>query len=493
MGKHSMKSGQKFSVPSPLDLRLRLATGHATSGATRRRITRNVGAVASGLLGLALLPLAVANADEWTITPDSGSQETIAGIYGHGFSGGDTAPPAVAGSTQGEQTFDFTNPTDGTGTFYGFESTSNDGFGDLDTEVYVDNDVTGTGGPATGSVFDSYSFGDGAYTNLYSAIPNGDGTASVTDTLVTPTGDINIPTTFDAADGPAVYADHVIIGNGGTMEAIGSQNITSISGIPPLTVALQGTQDFNFFSSAGTQIGSAGTVDTTTTDGVGTYTEAVLVTNDVHGTVGATAADVPAIGSIYNTIDFFGTNNVYSDLVSAGEDHYTDTLETSLGNYVIPVTFDAAKVETLSDSAVKLPDGFTLSPTDELHFTGINGLPPVDVGVQGGQDFSFVDGANTGTLTADVTNTLDEFNDSTETILVTSSTDVSALPVGSEFEIVNLGNGFESLYSDIAGATAAQDVISETLVTPLGDITLPPSFDAAAGLMNDTLAVIAGI
>jgi hypothetical protein len=36
-------------------------------------------------------------------------------------------------------------------------------------------------------------------------------------------------------------------------------------------------------------------------------------------------------------------------------------------------------------------------------------------------------------------------------------------------------------------------VISETLATPLGDITLPPSFDAAAGLANEMFNVIAGL
>jgi hypothetical protein len=127
-----------------------------------------------------------------------------------------------------------------------------------------------------------------------------------------------------------------------------------------------------------------------------------------------------------------------------------------------------------------------------LNFTGVDGLPPVHVVVQGGQDFSFVDGASTGTFTADVTNTLDEFNEATETILVTSSSDPAVLPQGSEFEIVNFGNGFESMYSDIASATAGGDTMSETFVTPLGDIPLAPGFDAAAGLFNDMFSIVAG-
>ena len=52
-----------------------------------------------------------------------------------------------------------------------------------------------------GSVFDSYSFGYGLYTNTYSAVPDGDSGSTITDTLQTPTGTIVIPMTFDAADG----------------------------------------------------------------------------------------------------------------------------------------------------------------------------------------------------------------------------------------------------------------------------------------------------
>ena len=162
------------------------------------------------------------------------------------------------------------------------------------------------------------------------------------------------------------------------------------------------------------------------------------------------------------------------------------------GTHVIPITFDVAKVEDLSNASITLPNGMTFDPTTQLGFTGINGLPPVDVGVQGGQDFDFTDGASTGSFTADVTDTLDEFNDSTETILVTSSTDADLLPQGSEFEIVNLGYGYESVYSDIASATPNGDAIMETLVTPFGDISMPPSFDAAAGLINDMFSIFAG-
>jgi hypothetical protein len=452
---------------------------------SRRCTTRRVGAAAGGLLGLAFLPLAIANADEWTITPDPSPTETITGIYGHGFSGGDTAPPAVAGSIQGDQLFDYTNGSD-SGTFYGFVSTSNDGFGDINTEVYVAptpadlpySDVSGTGEPPVGSVFDTYTSDDGMFSNVYSAIPNGNGTATVTDTLVTPTGNIAVPTTFDAADGLIADADGASIGTAGDeIIPVGSQATNAISGIPPLTVALQGTQMFDVDNAGGTRLGSFPAVDTTTTDGFGTYTEAALATaNSTDGSIGD--------GSIFNTINFFGLDSYYSDIVPAsgsGADTITETIQTGLGSYTIPVTFDAAAAEDISNSDLTLPNGFTFDPTTDLDFTGINGLAPVDVGVQGTQDFAYTDGASSGLFTADVTNTLDEFNDSTETILVTSSSGTD-LPAGSEFEIVNVGNGFESIYSDIASTAVGGDTISETLVTPFGDIPLIPAFDASAGL-----------
>lgn len=485
MGTQSIAPSETVSGPSFSELQRRSAASHATSS-SRRRSRRIGAAAASGLLGLTFLPLAVAHGDDWTLAPDPGSKELITGIYGYGFQGEGTAPPAVPGSIQGNQVFDWTNVTaNESGKFVGYESYTNDYLGGSNNEVYVAGDVTGAGGPSVGSVFDTYTFGDGAYTNTYSAIPNGDGTATITDALQTPTGTIVIPTTFDAADGMIAYAGGVPDGIGSdTISPLGSVSVHSISGIPPLDVALQGTQTFDIDGNAKDTFTVA---DTPTTDVLGTYTEAVVATSpSTDGSIGD--------GSIFNTINFFGYDSFYSDVVSTtgGPNTITETIATPLGNSVIPLTFDAAEAEDLSNSSITLPNGAIFDPTTELGVTGVNGLPPVDVSVQGGQGFSvLVDGASAGTFTADVTNTLDEFVDSAETILVTSSTD-AAIPKGSEFEIVNLGNGYESIYSDIASATAGQDVITETLVTPFGDISMPPSFDAAAGLINDMFTIFAG-
>src|SRR5271168_790619 len=62
----------------------------------------------------------------------------------------------------------------------------------------------------------------------------------------------------------------------------------------------------------------------------------------------------------------------------------------------------------------------------------------------------------------------------------------SDLPtVGSVYDEFNLGNGYENLYTDIPGAAGANDTVTDTLVTPFGNVNLDSLFgsvDAAAPL-----------
>jgi hypothetical protein len=483
MGKHSIEKRENISSTSLFDVRVRLAASQANSMASRRR-TRNIGAAAGGLLGLAFLPLAVANADDWTVTPDPTSIETVTGIYGEGFASFDLVAPAVEGSVEGHQEFDYTDTTTGdSGQFSGYESTFNDGsFGDTGQEVYVASDPTGIDAPSVGSVFDTYSFGDGTLANVYSDIysPSGD---IITDTLKTPLGDYNIPVTFDAANFTIADAGGVSIGYGTVIDPDGSQAVDAIAGLSPLDVALEGTQQFFVNNSANPAFAADETV---TADVLGTYTEALLVTKDLAGAVGTAAVDTPAVGSIVNTIGYGGIELVYSDLLgtNGGPDLVTDILDTPFGNFEVPTAFEATQAEITM--AIHTPGGDELTPLGTLDYTEVNGLPPADVAVLGTQNFDYTNSDGlTGQFTADVTNTLDMFNDSTETVLVTSGTDPDA-PVGSVFETVTFGDtGLENVYTDIVSATGGADTITDTLVTPLGDFTLPNTFDAAAGLAAD--------
>ncbi|MFZ0719079.1 hypothetical protein [Mycobacterium sp.] len=486
MGKHSVVvKRERLRGPASLDLRIGLAAGQAISAATRRRSARVLGAAAGGLLGVAFMPTAAAFADNYTIDPTG--TETITGIFGYGYDGVDTASPATPGSIQGHQAFTYADTTSSTtGNFHGFESNASDAFGDTNQEVLVTSS-TGTDALPVGSVFDTYTLGDSGYANIYSAIPTGGGNYEITDTVVTPEGDYAMPTTFNAADLTAADAGGVPIGTtGDVIDPVGSQLIDAITGIAPLAMADDGTQVFDVENASGGVIGSFNAYDTITGDFFGSYTEAALVTNDL-----GTVANDPGVGSIFNTMYYLGGESAYSDVTSPSGNVITDTIITPFGNFDIPTTFDAAQVETTS--AIDLPGGDDLHPVGALDFTGVNGLPPVDAAVQGTQTFDYANAdGTTGSFGADVTNTLDEFDDSTETVLVTSGSDPDA-PIGSVFETVVFGDtGIESIYTDIPSATGGANVITDILQTPFGDLTVPTSLDAIAGVVNDLLSAASG-
>ena len=60
----------------------------------------------------------------------------------------------------------------------------------------------------------------------------------------------------------------------------------------------------------------------------------------------------------------------------------------------------------------------------------------------------------------------------------------SDLPtVGSVYDEFNLGNGYENIYTDIPGTAGGTDTVTDTLVTPFGNVNLDSLFggiDAAA-------------
>jgi hypothetical protein len=441
----------------------------------RRRITRALGAAAGGLLGVAFFPTAVAFADDYDYVPHPGSTEVITGIYGS-----QTAPPALDGGTvQGSQLFDVDDTTTATtvGTFDADEATTSGIAGGTNQALLVTSSGTaGTDAPV-GSVFDTYNFGDG-YENIYSDLTPTGGSDVISDTLVTPFGDYTIPITFDAAGdaGDDVGAGAFLDDYG--ISSTSPETITAISGIPPLDMAYQGSQTFD--NGAGT----FGAAETTTTDIFGTHTEALLVTSDAPGTTAGTGTgDVPPVGSVFNVINFFDSYQlVYSDLPSPDGDVISDTLVTPFGDYTIPVTFDAAAIPD-SDAAavVALADTYDIVPVPDTEtLTGINGVPPLDVAIQGTQQF----GVGTETFYADVSTASDSLGDIDEAIRVISDGSGTAgdvPPVGSVFDIYALGDsGFENIYADLASTTpGGADVISDTVVTPLGDFTIPLASDAA--------------
>jgi hypothetical protein len=461
---------------------------------------------AGGLLGTGLLPVAVALADNYDIVP--ASPEVVTGLYGF-----DTASPAVDNSVQGYQLFDVDDTTTGKvlGTFYADVANGSDGLGGTSQELLVIPDplgtvTTGTVGtaagdvPPVGSVFDTYTSSeigvDNVYSDLASTTPGAD---VISDTSVTPFGDSAISTGFDAVAHEQPTAIPLADGYSIVPAPGSTDEFTAIGGVPPYDIAVQGYEPFDVVNATGTVVGTFDADVTTTSDGVANYSEALLVTKDVTGTPGTAAGDVPAVGSVFNafTPGASGYEGVYSDLTGTTP-VISDYFATPFGDFTVPETFNAAAAEQAT--AVPLADGYQIVPVATEDLTGINGLPPLDAAIQGYQlfDVENATGTEVGTFDADVTTTSGTpgYGASTESLLVTS--DVSGTPgtgagddppIGSVIETTTYGSsGFENVYSDLASATPGGDVISDTVVTPFGEFTIPSSLDAAAGLVADMFA-----
>jgi hypothetical protein len=160
----------------------------------QRRMTLGLGAIAGGCLAAAFLPMAIAVADEFDLTPDigtfipSGPVEGLAPFY-----------TEVSG-TEGWGITDLTTSSVPTG--------DADLFGGTDTETTIGsatfNDFVGSSGLIEGPNFaiagdglqvDLANFG-GGYENELVDVPSGGDAAGVSDLLITPFGDFPVLGSF---------------------------------------------------------------------------------------------------------------------------------------------------------------------------------------------------------------------------------------------------------------------------------------------------------
>ena len=470
------------------------------------------------------------------------------------------------------QDFEVYNPTSGTdlGSIDTNETVTSL-FGLTNAEFTVASDTPAAGGvsqlPTVGSVYDEFNLGNG-YENIYTATPGTDGT--VTDTLVTPNGDVNLDSLFggfNAADplqpGDAftgletgdsgIGADAFSIG-GVTLdpftgfvgaEVEGFAPVSPLASSPPLLEIGGGqldgipftSQSFDVYSGTGTSATDIGSINTgeDVTDLFGFTNTELNVTSATaaSGDTSSQAADLPTVGSVYDAFNLGnGYENVYTAIpgATAGSDTVTDTLVTPFGNVNLDSLFgniDAAAPLQPGDAFTGLetadisgaPDAFTIGSTtfDPTLTGGAEGFTPVDqligapplLEIGGGtpnlfgdtlglapQDFNIYDGTGAsatevGSITAneDVTDLLGLTNTEFTVTDVTPAADASTnsdLPtVGSVYDAFNLGDGIENVYTAIPGVSGAADTVTDTLVTPWGDLNLDSLFggiDAASAL-----------
>src|ERR1700733_4747047 len=183
-----------------------------------------------------------------------------------------------------------------------------------------------------------------------------------------------------------------------------------------------------------------------------------------------------------------------TDVVSAtGADAFT------IGNY----TFDPFTVPPLPDGQSGAGAGLAPSGIETEGFAAVGPLssgPPLltlgggaagpvssatqylEVYSSSGTDLGSIDAGESVTNLAGLTNTEFTVND----VFPASGEADSALPtVGSVYDSFNLGNGYDNVYTAIPGAIGGGDTVTDTLVTPYGNVNLDSLFgsiDAAAPL-----------
>lgn len=333
----------------------------------------------------------------------------------------------------------------------------------------------------------------------YTAMP-GAPTAAVRFALTTPFGDIPIRRfSFDASKG---IADHTVdnrpveLGNGYSIAPADptGETYVGVSGFLPTYTAVQAREVFNLRDSSGATVGSFEGVVTPTADLAGVYTQALLVTKVLSGTTGTTPGDVPPVGSVINVMYQWRDDN-YVRYVS---------MPSASGDVVSVVSVNGATVRNIRTFPLNLLDasalptvqrlpasaGYSFLPTSPLLPSGVNGLPPREIQVQGYQQFGVYDaaGVRQGSFDADVSTQLDMYGIHSQSILVTKVTDGAAgtapgqvPPVGSVFDYVYFGKGgFGTYYSSMPDGSGA--AVSFKVLTPLIDFPTWSTYNASAGL-----------
>lgn len=415
----------------------------------------------------------------YSLVPDS--PEEISSFYGRW-----TYLPGAPSLVQGQQKFDIIDPR--TKASVGeFDALVGRGLGYNYTSLLVTDNGGGNVGtgpgqvPPVGSLIATFKVGPVGW--AYSSMPTASGDA-VSFKILTPFGNIALPVAFDGAAG---IADHtfdnrpVKLTNGYSIAPTDpdGETITGTSGIAPLFTSVQGRQVFGLYDAQGGQVGTFEGVFTTTSDILGTYTQAILVAANDGVNVGTGAGQIPPVGSVYNVV------------YAGDDDNYVlyQSLPSPTGDVVIVEQVGPGSVQTStktfinaseppSTQPVQASRGLTLVPVTALQPVGVNGLPPREIQYQGYQQFDVYDakGARVGRVDADVMTQRDLYGIRSEAVLVTNVVAGDAgtgrgdvPPVGSVFNVVSLGDSGVGT-TQFVMPDGTTDIKRSWIVTPLGNI-----------------------
>lgn len=267
-----------------------------------------------------------------------------------------------------------------------------------------------------------------------------------------------------------------------------TETFLTVTGMPPLFTAVQGTQDYSVWDqSTNVPVGNFKALVTTTSDFFGLDTKMIVVTDTGEQTnVGTGAGEVPPVGTVYNVI-YFNRNTyiLYQSSPTPDGDYVATTLVTPLFNIPLRIgNLDASSPPPLKP--LELSSGASLVPTNSGPVVGGNGLPPREMISQGNQQFDVLDadGNKIGSVDAYLTRQWDWVGTTQEQILVIdvtegTPTDANGVPpVGTVYNTRMVGStGFGDFYSSAPTATGV--VTEHYLITPFGNLPWPGLADSA--------------
>jgi len=338
--------------------------------------------------------------------------------------------------------------------------------------------------PAVGTIYSVTGLGSGIE-NVYEAIPNADGTAaaSITDTLVTPLGNINVPTNYDAIKELDPTDTFKGLDVGGTAAAAGaSANAFTIDG----TTFDPGSGGFDhimplFGIAPLLEIGGG---HITTPPPIFFIPGLNIVPAQQELEVYSGGSDVGSVNTEVDSADILGIDS--TQLTVLGAAPTSDIVQGALGSNT-DISFGAAAPITEGDLASALA-GSGLTFNGEItaqEVINALGHTPIagDLGITD-PIYSNTGSFSSGDVAAGIT-----FNptDAADALNGISTADLP--DVGTVFSVTDLGGGFENVYEAIpnAAGTAAAN-ITDTLVTPFGNLDLSSPFDAIAELMPGNAA-----
>ncbi|MEB3068974.1 hypothetical protein [[Mycobacterium] vasticus] len=308
--------------------------------------------------------------------------------------GASLGDPRTSGNDLAQQSF---TVYDGTGANLGTMTAGVDVtnlLGMTNTQLVVATPLgvpTEAGLPALGTVYDVFNFG-GGFANVYTATPGENGT--VTDTLLTPFGSMDLSSLFagingaapldpsvaftglqagTAAGGEQAFAiggttfdpftgsgDSTTEGFAPVYQTIGSLPLLNIGGGTP-GLNLGGmyfplpltSQDFNIYDGTGADAELLGSVhgQETVTQLLG-LTSTSFVVDDVTAAAGGDATDLPAVGSVYDVFNLGGGfMNIYTAIpgLDGAAGTVTDTFVTPFGDFDLSSMFGGFDASALMD------------------------------------------------------------------------------------------------------------------------------------------------